>query len=171
MRGLVRALSILLATPLLVLLAACGDSDDESATDSTATSTSTRTPTATRTTAVSPTPSELDTVCADNPDPATDETTHVDEPADGDEVTSPLTVRGRVAAFEATFQITLYDADGEEIADQFGMSLEGQTLAPFEEQVLFSVTEETPACLWVYEQSAEDGEPIHVVQIPVILVP
>lgn len=171
MRRLVRPLSILLTTSLLVLLAACGDGDEEAGESPTETATSARTSPATRTGAATQTPNELETVCADNPDPATDETTQVDEPVEGDEVTSPLTVRGRVAAFEATFQITLYGADGEEIADQFGMSLEGQTLAPFEEQVSFSVTEETPACLWVYESSARDGLPIHVVQIPVTLQP
>jgi hypothetical protein len=95
----------------------------------------------------------------------------VDEPVEGDSLSSPITVRGRVAAFEATFRITLYDEDKNQLADITGMSSEGQTLAPFEEQISFSVTEETPACLWVYEASARDGLPINVVQIPVILIP
>ena len=55
------------------------------------------------------------------------------------------------------FQITIYDAQGNEIVDQFAMSNEGQTLAPFSESVPFTVTQATPACLWVYEISAQDG--------------
>ena len=80
-------------------------------------------------------------------------------------------VRGRVAAFEATFKITIYDAGGATIADVTGMSSEGQTLAPFEVEVPFSVTQETDACLWVYEASAMDGRPINVLQTPIRLQP
>jgi len=161
----IRTLLLALTIPTLVLLAACGD-DEEQDTGATPTATSART-----TAAASPTRDPLDTVCADNPDPATEETTQVDEPTEGDEVSSPITVRGRVAAFEATFRITLFDEDANELADVTAMSSEGQTLAPFEEEVPFSVTEETPACLWVYELSARDGNPINVLQIPLFLLP
>lgn len=171
MRGQMRTVLILLTTPLLVLLAACGDGDEDTADSPTATATSARTSNATRTAAATQTPNELETVCADNPDPATEETTQVDEPVAGDSVSSPLTVRGRVAAFEATFRIALFDAEKNILADQRGMSSEGQTLAPFEEEVSFSVTEDTPACLWVYEASARDGQPINVLQIPLMLQP
>jgi hypothetical protein len=151
----------------LILSISCGDGDEDTGPDSTTTSTSAPT----RTAGATPTSAGLDDVCADNPDPATEETTQVDEPVEGDSLSSPITVRGRVAAFEATFRITLYDEDKNQLADITGMSSEGQTLAPFEEQISFSVTEETPACLWVYEASARDGLPINVVQIPVILIP
>jgi hypothetical protein len=57
------------------------------------------------------------------------------------------------------------------IADQSGLSEEGQVLAAFSEAIAFSVSQETLACIWVYESSARDGEPIHVVQIPVTLEP
>ena len=95
----------------------------------------------------------------------------MDAPLEGDSVTSPVAVRGKIAAFEATFRIAIYDADDATIADVTAMSQEGQTLAPFEKEVPFSVTQETAACLWVYEASARDGLPIHVLQIPVILQP
>jgi Immunoglobulin-like domain of bacterial spore germination len=166
----VKTLLILFIGLGLILSAACGDGNEDTGPDPTATATSARTSTPAGT-APTPTSNGLDDVCADNPDPATDETTQVDEPLEDDQVTSPLAVRGRVAAFEATFKITLFDEDKNELADVTGMSSEGQTLAPFEEEVVFSVTEETPACLWVYEGSARDGQPINVVQIPVILIP
>jgi hypothetical protein len=157
---------LLLTLPALILIAACGDDEQEPTGGS-----PTRTATFTRIAAASPTADPLADVCADNPDPATGETTQVDQPSEGDAVSSPLNVRGQVAAFEATFKIAIFDEDGDQLADVTAMSLEGQTLAPFEEEVAFSVTEETPACLWVYEASARDGEPIHVVQIPITLLP
>jgi hypothetical protein len=86
-------------------------------------------------------------------------------------VTSPVTVSGEIAAFEASFLITIFDADGAEIVEQPGMSSERQTLASFSEEVAFAVSEETPACMWVYEASGRDGEPVNVVQIPLILEP
>jgi len=172
----VKTLLALLILPALVLLFACGG-DDETTGDGTPAASATRAanPTQKPTQDVGDEPTEtpdpLTTVCAENPDPATDEVVQVDEPLTGDPVTSPVQVRGKVAAFEATFKITIFDADGATIADVTAMSQEGQTLAPFEVEVPFSVTQETPACLWVYEASARDGLPIHVLQIPVMLQP
>jgi hypothetical protein len=110
-------------------------------------------------------------VCAENPDPTTDDLNRVDVPLAGESLTSPFTVSGQIAAFEATFQITIFDADGNQIADQVAMSEEGQVVSVFSEDVGFLVSEETPACIWVYEASAADGSAVNVVQIPVILQP
>ena len=167
-----KTLLALLILPALVLLVACGGDDEETA-DSTPTTKATRTANPTPTEEAEPTgtPDPLATVCAENPDPGTDDVVQVDEPIEGDTATSPIKIRGRIAAFEAIFKITIYDADGATITDVTAMSQEGQTLAPFEEEVPFSVTQGTPACLWVYEASARDGLPIHVLQIPVILQP
>ena len=169
-----KTLLALLILPALVLVVACGG-DDETTTDGTPGASATRTANLTQrpTEDAEPTatPDSLATVCAENPDPGNDDVVQVDEPLTGDLVTSPVKVRGRVAAFEATFTITIYDATGEPIADITSMSQEGQTLAPFEEEVPFTVKEETPACLWVYEASPRDGLPINVLQIPITLQP
>ncbi len=117
------------------------------------------------------TPTAEPEVCQPNPDPATPEFQVIDRPSAGDTVTSPVTISGQVAAFEATFKITIYQADGSIIADVTGMSQEGQTLSPFSEDVTFSVSVPKPACIWVYEASARDGSLIHVSQIPVMLSP
>jgi len=119
----------------------------------------------------SPTPTAAPDVCQPNPDPAPADVAEVDSPEAGDSVTSPVTVSGRFAAFEAQFNITIYDADGGEIADVPAHSQEGQVLSPFSEDVFFPVTEETPACIWVYDASPRDGSPIDVVQVPVTLKP
>ena len=161
----------LLTIPALAILAGCGGGDDEAATTASPTRTTLTSPTATASAEPSETPDVLETVCRDNPDPATNDVNQVDIPNAGDVVASPVTVQGRVAAFEATFRITIFDAAGNTIVDETAMSSEGQTLAPFQKDVAFSVAEETPVCLWVYENSARDGSPIHVRQIPLVLLP
>jgi len=120
----------------------------------------------------SPTPTAAPNVCQPNPDPAPSDVVEVDSPAASDSVTSPVTVSGRIVAFEAQFNITVFDAGGNQIADVPARSEEGQVLSPFSKDVFFSVTEETPACVWVYDVSEADGvTPLNVVQVPVILQP
>ncbi|MFQ6672999.1 MAG: Gmad2 immunoglobulin-like domain-containing protein [Candidatus Tectimicrobiota bacterium] len=119
----------------------------------------------------SPTSTPVPDVCQPNPDPATPDVVQVDTPSTGDSVSSPVPINGRIAAFEATFRVTIFRADGSIAGDIVAMSAEGQTLAPFTLGVPFSVSEATPACLWVYEESARDGSPIHVLQIPLTLLP
>ena len=146
----------LLAMLAVLLLAACGDDDDDDGGDATTGPTGT-------------VPSG--NVCQENPDAALPTEVQVTEPSANSQVQSPLAVRGMIAAFEATFHITLKDADGNEIADTTAMSQEGQVLAPFDWQIEFQVEEGTEACLWVYELSPADGTPINVAQVPVTLVP
>jgi len=166
-----KTLLLFLTIPALLLFAACGNDNDHSS-EGTPTSTDrTRTPVPTGAGGSSTGDGGFGGTCAENPDPATDEVVQVDTPAHGDSVTSPLAVRGRIAAFEATFQITLFDIDGNILTEVVGMSSEGQTLAPFEEEVSFSVADETLACLWVYELSARDGSPINVRHVGLLLLP
>jgi Immunoglobulin-like domain of bacterial spore germination len=120
---------------------------------------------------VATSPSQITSVCPPNPDPATPDTNQVDAPTAGTRITSPVIVRGRILAFEAVFKVTIFGAAGNQIADARGMSAEGTALSPFEVQVPFSVTAETPACMWVYAPSARDGSPSNVIQIPLTLLP
>ncbi len=112
-------------------------------------------------------------VCQPNPDPATPEFQVIDQPSAGETVTSPVTISGQVLAFEATYLIGIFDADGNPIVETFGTAgpAEAGELAPFSIDVAFDVDEETRACIWVYEASARDGSPINVGQIPVTLSP
>ncbi len=112
-------------------------------------------------------------VCQTTPDPATPEFQVIDQPSADDTVTSPVTISGRILAFEAVFQVTIFDADGNTLVDTFGMSQQTEVgeLAPFSIDVPFDVDEPTPACIWVYEASARDGSFINIGQIPVTLSP
>ena len=170
---------IVVALGILAVAAACGG-DDEATTPTHAAATAS--PKATVIVTASPNPATSiatqtagqtppANVCLPNPDPATPNFLQINGPAPGDTVSSPFTVNGLIAAFEATFRITLYDASGVAIADQNGMSTEGQTLSPFVESVSYTVASPQPACLWVYESSARDGSPIHVGQVPLALQP
>ena len=114
---------------LAVMFAACGDDDDDGGGVTIG-------PTGTIASA---------NVCQENPDPAAPTVVQITEPARNAQVQSPLAVRGQISAFEATFQVTLKDAEGNDIADVSAMSQEGQVLSPFDASVEFEVDEATPA--------------------------
>lgn len=109
--------------------------------------------------------------CQSNPDPvdASDPSIIVTAPASGATVTSPVHVAGQARVFEATVSLTLFDANGDEITSTTTNAAEGQVLSAFSTDVSFSVTSDTPACLWVFESSAKDGSPVNVVQVPLTL--
>jgi len=147
-------LSIVIGASALLFVAACDDNGGPSETP---------TPTATAT--------AVPNVCLPNPDPATPDVLVIDTPEPGDAVNSPVAVSGQIAAFEAAFKITIYDAAGNIIADVNGLAEEGQTLSPFSEEVEFNVSTSTPACLWVYTLSAADSSVQDVGQVPILLLP
>jgi hypothetical protein len=120
--------------------------------------------------AASPTPTAV-SVCQANPSPATAADVIVDQPAAFTQLTTPFVVSGRINAYEATFRIDVKDALGREIVAQMGHSQQGQTLSPFSERVSFAVTASTPACLWVFQDSARDGSPTKIAEVPVTLAP
>ena len=151
------------ASIALLALAACSD-DDDGGTPSTS-------PASSPAPSFSPTP--FPNVCLPNPDPATADFQTLDEPAPSSEVTSPVSVSGQVNYFEGTYQIAIYDVSGTPLIETFGTAQQPEmgVLGPFSHDVAFAVSEPTPACLWVYEQSARDGSPIHVGQVPLVLLP
>lgn len=112
-------------------------------------------------------------VCGPNPDPATPEFQVLDLPRPNTGVSSPVTVSGKILAFENSFQVAIYDVDENPIVETFGTAEGGEIgeLADFSIDVEFEIDEQMQACIWVYEASARDGSPTHVGQIPVFLVP
>jgi len=134
----------------------------------------------------SPTPTPVLNVCPENPDPASPDIMVVEEPQEDDALTSPAHVRGWGAGtgFEdAGVQVAIYDATGEPVAEVTAPPLPaegrippstievGEFSAPFAADVAFRTVVEQPGCVQVFELSAADGSPIHVVQIPVLLQP
>jgi hypothetical protein len=173
-----RYLILVSLAALMALAVACGDDDDATSTPTTqitasATAASTPTPTSAPTATLPPqaTSTPPANVCGTNPDPATSDDAVITAPVPNAQVMSPLSVSGTIAAFEAVFHVAIKDANGTDIVSQMGMSSEGQTLAPFGISVPFTVTAATPACVWVFQFSANDNSTINVTQIPVTLVP
>jgi len=185
------ALALALALPLLSL--ACVEEDEEAPSDiglriSTVTPTPSPPPVLTPVVTVTPTPTPtaVVNVCPENPDPAGPEIMVVEEPQEDDVLTSPAHVRGWGAGigFElAGVRVAIYDATGEPVAEEAAPPLpaEGRippaTLevtefsAPFAADIAFRTIAAGPGCVEVFELSAADGSPIHVVQIPVLLQP
>ncbi len=110
-------------------------------------------------------------VCPPNPSPAPATIAVVNQPAPNTLVTSPVTVTGLVAAFEATFLADIIDAQQNQLAFVVGMAQDGTSLSPFSVQLPFSVSAPTPACVRIYQQSAADGSYYRFVQVPVVLLP
>ena len=110
-------------------------------------------------------------VCQPNPAPGTPQTIQVDSPEPLTKHQGKVTVVGKIAAFEATFKIRIFDANGAVISGATAMSAEGQVLSPFSQEVFAQVLSEQPACVWVYEESAIDGSPTNVAQVPVVMKP
>ncbi len=157
---------------VLALVSLACDPDGESSSSSpTATATNTPAPSPTPTVTSTSTPTPQSNVCQPNPDPASASILVINSPSANASVQGPITVTGQVAAFEAVFQMTLYNAAGNEIATATGMAQEGQTLSPFSEQITFPASAAGPACLWVWQESAQDGSVTKVGQVPLTLLP
>lgn len=93
----------------------------------------------------------------------------VEMPTVGDHVGSPLVVRGTANTFEAQFIAQILDEDGQTLAEQSVMATSGSgTRGTFNEAISFT-TDASRVTLVVYEPSAADGRPIHVVRIPLYL--
>ncbi len=185
------ALAIALVLPLLFL--ACVEENGEVPSDiglhfTTVTPTPSPPPVLTPivTETPSPTPTPVVNVCPEDRDLASPESMVVEEPQEDDVLTSPAHVRGWGAGIgfeDSGVQVAIYDATGEPVAEEKVPPLpaEGRippsTLeltefsAPFAADIAFRTIAEGPGCVEVFELSAADGSPIHVVQIPVLLQP
>jgi len=96
----------------------------------------------------------------------------LESPAPGDVVTSPLELRGTANTFEATFMYRLEDGAGNVLVETFATATSGSgTRGTFDVTAPFALGTPGAGRLVVYESSAEDGRPIHVVEIPVTLEP
>jgi germination protein M len=101
----------------------------------------------------------------------------VETPAPGEELRSPLVIRGTANTFEAAFTVRLVGADGRTLAQKPVLATSGSgERGTFDEQLEFSVEEDTPVTLVAFEQNASSGEngtpdEMHRVDVPITLVP
>ena len=169
-------LIIALMVPALLIMA-CGDDGDDPSSDGNPRATQPGGPNGEPTPGDNTPASEPATetpianVCQPNPSPGTPETVQIDSPAPFSKHRAKLTVTGKIAAFEAAFKIRIFDANGAVISGASAMSAEGQVLSPFSQEVLAAVVDAQPACVWVYEESAQDGNPTNVAQLPIVIQP
>jgi hypothetical protein len=95
----------------------------------------------------------------------------VESPIIGARVSSPVTVSGTANVFEATVSISVFDAAGNEIVRTFTTATCGTGCrGDYSEAVRYEVDRTQSGIVRVYESSAENGEPINIVEIPVVLV-
>lgn len=96
----------------------------------------------------------------------------VQTPRAGDEIVSPVTVSGSANVFEATVAIVILGPDGQQLAATFTTATCGSGCrGTYTADVAFFVEERQDAMIQVFEESAEDGTAINVVEVPVVLVP
>ena len=132
----------------------------------------------------SPTPTPQASICSTNPDPAPPSLLQVQAPLPNQRVKNPVEVRGwgsTIGLNDAGVAIAMLDANLEtlQLADvppqprtarvpPAGLEITPDT-RPFAADLPFSGP--TRVCIWVYLDTAEDGTPRGVVQVPVELVP
>lgn len=94
----------------------------------------------------------------------------VEQPGIGDRVSSPVTISGTADVFEAVVSILILDQRGRTVASTFTMATCGTGCrGTYSVDVRYDVETTQPGTIRVYEVSAMDGSPIHVVEIPVTL--
>ena len=96
----------------------------------------------------------------------------VNRPLGESEVGSPVRVAGTANVFEANVLIRIVGSDDEVLAETFTTATCGSGCrGDFSEDVEFDVEEPTEATVQVYEESAETGRRINMIEVPVTLVP
>jgi immunoglobulin-like protein involved in spore germination/sporulation and spore germination protein len=92
------------------------------------------------------------------------------DPVPGQSVTSPIRISGTANTFEATLQLELRDAEDRVLAKRFATATSGSgTRGTFDTTLAVPGAGSGPVTLVAYESSAENGQPIHVVRIPLTL--
>ncbi len=94
----------------------------------------------------------------------------VESPLPGDTVRSPVRLRGTANVFEATVSIDVRDANGDLLERTFTTATSGTgTRGTFDTELTLP-DHEGEVTVVAYESSAEDGRPLHVVELPLEVV-
>ena len=93
----------------------------------------------------------------------------VESPLPGDTVTSPVRLRGTANVFEATVSIDVRTGAGKLLKRTFTTATSGTgTRGMFDTEIAIPAYEGDVTVI-AYEASAEDGRPLHVVEVPLQL--
>ena len=93
----------------------------------------------------------------------------VESPLPGDTVTSPIHVRGTANVFEATVSLEVRDEGEKVVQRSFTTATSGTgTRGTFETELAVPGLE-GGATIVAFEASAEDGSPLHVAEVPVVV--
>ncbi|HEX2296159.1 MAG TPA: GerMN domain-containing protein [Actinomycetota bacterium] len=95
----------------------------------------------------------------------------VETPIAGQRVTSPVRVSGNANVFEANVSIEILVGDETAAATFVTATCGTGCRGTYSKNVRFQVPEEVEAVIRVFEASAQDGSPLHVVSVPVTLAP
>jgi hypothetical protein len=93
----------------------------------------------------------------------------VESPLVGESVRSPIAVRGTANTFEANFALRV-EGEGRTLAERFVTATSGTgERGTFATTIAIPADLRGPVTLVVFEPSAENGEPLHVVRIPLVV--
>jgi len=96
----------------------------------------------------------------------------LDFPFPGQQVGSTFELKGGANVFEATVSYRIVDKEGEVLQEGFTTATCGTgCFGDFSERVSVDVEGQTYAILEVFESSAEDGSPLHKVELPINISP
>ena len=91
----------------------------------------------------------------------------VEAPLPGERVTSPLRVSGTANTFEATFVLEIRNESNQTLSRETVTATSGSgTRGTFDATISFNA--HGPIVLVAYEPSAENGQPLHTVRIPLV---
>jgi len=93
----------------------------------------------------------------------------VETPLRGDRVTSPIRVRGTANVFEATVSLEVRDEGENVVQRSFTTATSGTGTRGTFDTDLAVPDVEGPVTIVAFEASAEDGSPLHVAEVPVVL--
>ncbi len=95
----------------------------------------------------------------------------IESPAPWQEISSPLRVTGMSNTFEANLLYEIIDPSGQVVEEGFSTATSGSgTWGTFDFTVPYEIEYEGVGVLIVFEESAEDGSRINLVEIPVRMV-
>ena len=96
----------------------------------------------------------------------------VESPLPGDELVSPITVRGKADVFEGRVNVRILDASGQVLAAiNIRASCGSGCRGAFSTPLAFFTPMRQPGTIEVFEGSAQDGSAVNLVSIPITLVP